>query len=44
MSLKNFLLNQLQDLSFIWQNKARKMEKEQLHALSNLLDNHQKKS
>ena len=42
MSLKSLLLKQLQDLVLSGKTRHEKWRREQLHALSNLLENHQK--
>ena len=41
MSLENFVLNQLQDLVLSGKTRNEKWRRKQLHALSNLLENHQ---
>ncbi len=42
MSLENFVLNQLQDLVLSGKTRNEKWRRKQLHALLNLLENHQK--
>ena len=41
MSLEDFALNQLQDLVLSGKTRTEKWRREQLHALSNLMENHQ---
>ena len=41
LSLENFCLNQLKDSVLSGETRQEKWRREQLHALSNLLENHQ---